>query len=251
MPGSETVEYGVIGEALQNAWYRFGVGVDDTFAGASLFAECGDWEPGERLARALRLERVMTARSVQILYHLYSVARNTDQGVVGPVLTEYHIDEQHTADLAEARLRDAARHGLEMLSAECDIRAGVPDPLIEAALDHQREECCRRVMALMKSLPYPPDLIARAMQPMKLANPEWRSLAFATLAPALTPAHGKLLPPLFEPAKRRGQPDGTAERLRQERLVELGMGRYSWVTPWLRACALRGADPAAPVQKPL
>jgi hypothetical protein len=249
VPGTDTVDYGIIGEALQNAWYRFGVGVDDTFAAAVRYAEGMELVPRARLAEALRFERVMISRSVQILYHLYAVARNTDQGVVGPVLTEYHIDEQHSADLAEARLREVARHGMEMLSAECDIRAGAPDPLIEAALDHQREACCRRVMALIKSLPYPPELITRATQPMKMADPEWRSLAFAILAPGLTPSDRELLSPLFERSARRGQPDAAAERLRQERLVELGMGRYSWGSPWLRACALRCVDPAAPGAK--
>ncbi len=191
----------------------------------------------------------MISRSVQILYHLYAVARNTDQGVVGAVLTEYHMDEQHSADLAEARLRDVARQGMEMLSAERDILAGTPDALIETALDLQREACCRRVLALIKSLPYPPELITRAMQPMKMADPEWRSLAFATLAAGLTLPDRALLSPLFERSERRGQPDAAAERLRQERLVELGLGRYSWASPWLRACAWRCVDPAAPGAK--
>jgi hypothetical protein len=84
------------------------------------------------------------------------------------------------------------------------------------------------------------------MQPMKMADPAWRSIAFATLAPGLTPPDRELLSPLFERSERRRQPDAAAERLRQERLVELGMGRYSWASPWLRACALRCLDPAAP-----
>ena len=246
VPGSDTVDYGIIGEALQNAWYRFGVGVDDTFAAAAHYAEGMELEPRARVAEALRFERVMISRSVQILYHLYAVARNTDQGVVGPVLTEYHIDEQHSADLAEARLRELARQGMEMLSAEGDILSGVPDSLVEDALDHQREACCRRVMALIKSLPYPTELINRATLPMKIADPEWRSLAFAALAPGLTADDRDLLSPLFARPERRGQIDATAERLRQERLVELGLGRYSWASPWLRACALRCVDPATP-----
>ena len=38
VPGSEMIEYGIIGESLQNAWYRFGVGVDDSFMSATYFA---------------------------------------------------------------------------------------------------------------------------------------------------------------------------------------------------------------------
>lgn len=246
VPGSDTVEYGIIGEALQNAWYRFGVGVDDTFAAAALFAEGLELAPQARLAEARRLERVMTARSVQILYHLYAVARNTDQGVVGAVLTEYHMDEQHTADLAEARLREAARQGAELLAAETDIRSGGPDALLEAALDHQRESCCRRVLTLLESFPYPPELLARARQPMKIGDPDWRSRAFAALESALSPQHRELLLPLFDRSGSRSQRATPVERLRQEQLVELGMGRYAWVSPWLRACALRALDPSTP-----
>jgi len=29
-------------------------------------------------------------------------------------------------------------------------------------------------------------------------------------------------------------------------LVELGLGRYAWASPWLRACALRALDPSSP-----
>ena len=94
----------------------------------------------------------MASRSVQILYHLFGVARNTEQGVVGPVLTECHMDDEHTANLAEARLRETAREGQEMLAAEADLRSSGSDPLIEAALDHLRESCCRRALTLLESL---------------------------------------------------------------------------------------------------
>jgi hypothetical protein len=175
VPGSDTVEYGIVGEALQNAWYRFGVGVDDTFAAAARFAEGLDLVPQARLAEARRFERVMTSRSVQILYHLFGVARNTDQGVVGPVLTEYHMDEHHSADLAEARLRELARQGAEMLAAENDIRSGGSDPLLEAALDYERESLCRRVLTLLDSFSYEPELLTQARQPMKIGDPDWRA----------------------------------------------------------------------------
>ncbi|HEX2255557.1 MAG TPA: hypothetical protein VHG92_02445, partial [Afifellaceae bacterium] len=107
VPGSETIEYGIIGESLQNAWYRFGVGVDDAVTAAGAYAAGLELEAEERLAEARRLERIMRSRAVQILYHLFAVARNSDQGVVGSVLTEYHMEEQHGENLAEARLRDA------------------------------------------------------------------------------------------------------------------------------------------------
>jgi hypothetical protein len=156
------------------------------------------------------------------------------------------MDEQHGADLAESRLEEVARAGMEMLAAENDMRAGAADSLVEAALDYQRDLCCRRALSLLESLPYPQQLIREAKQPMKMADPEWRSQAFTTLATALTPVHRYLLAPLFERGQRRGEPDAVAERLRQERLVELGLGRYSWVSPWVRACALRCVAHSAP-----
>ena len=244
VPGSDTVEYGIVGEALQNAWYRFGVGVDDTFAGAVRFAEGIDLPPKARLAEAQRFESVMTARSVQILYHLYAVARNTDQGVVGAVLTEYHMDDQHSTDLAEARLQEACRKGAEMLAAEADIRGTGGDSLLEAALDHLRESSCRHVLTLLESLPYPAELIASARQPMKTGDPAWRGQAFATIEGALSPQDRAQLSPLFAKSEAPSRDDG--ERLAQERLAELGMGRYAWASPWLRACALRAIDTSSP-----
>jgi CRP/FNR family transcriptional regulator, cyclic AMP receptor protein len=244
VPGNGAIEYGIVGEALQNAWYRFGVGVDDAFAAAARFAEGLDLSPEERLSEARRFERVMTARSVQILYHLFAVARNTDQGVVGPVLTEYYMDEQHGTDLAEARLREVAQQGAEMLAAATDVRVDGADPLLDDALDYLRESWCRRVVTLLESFGYPPDLLGRTRQLMKVGGSDWRARAFAALEPALSPQHRESLRGLFALPEAQGR--GEAERPHGERLVELGMGRYGWVSPWLRACALRALDPAAP-----
>ena len=246
VPGSDTVEYGIVGEAVQNAWYRFGVGVDDAFAAAARFAEGLDLAPPARLVESSRFERVMTSRSVQILYHLFGVARNTDQGVVGPVLTECHIDQEHPANLAETRLREVAREGQEMLAAEADLQSGGSDPLTEAALDYLRESCCRRALTLLESLPYQAELLAQARQPMRIGDSNWRVRAFATLKSALLPEHLQLLSPLFEQSGSPKWREAPGERQRQERLTELALGRYSWVSPWLRACALRSLNPSAP-----
>jgi hypothetical protein len=241
IPASESVEYAIVGEALQNAWYRFGVGVDDTFMHAMRFAEGIELTSETRLSEALRLEREMMARSVQILYHLYGVARNTEQGVVGSVLTEYHMEEQHSMDIAEGRLREVAREGAEILAAGTDVCGA--DPLLEAALDYQRETCCRRALALLDSFPYPPELLKLSNQPMRIGEPAWRAQAFATLDKALSPQHRELLAPLFAPAP---EGDASIKRPREERLAELGLGRYGWATPWVRVCALRALDPSAP-----
>ena len=246
VPQSETVEYGIVGEALQNAWYRFGVGVDDTFAAAVRYAEGIELTPKARLAEAQRFERVMTARSVQVLYHLYGVARNKDQGVVGPVLTEYHMDEKHSTVLAEARLQEACRQGAEMLAAVTDVRLAGADPLVEAALDYLRETCCRRVLTLLESLPYPPELLARARHPMKIGDPAWRTHAFATIEGALSPRDREQILPLFAQPETPGRHHDSGDRLGQERLMELGMGRYAWASPWVRACALRAIDSSTP-----
>ena len=244
VPGSDSVEYGILGEALQNAWYRFGVGVDDTFAAAVRFARGLDLSPEERSAESARFERVMISRSVQVLYHLFEVARNTGQGVVGPVLTEYHMDEQHSCDLAEARLREVARPGAEMAACEADIRPA--DSLLEAALDHARESCCRSGLMLLESLGYAPELPARTSRIMKIGGSDWPSRAFAAVEGALSPQHRELLLPLFQVAESR-PPNGSAGAPRgEERLVELGLGRYAWVSPWIRACALRALDRSSP-----
>jgi len=243
VPGAEKIEYGIIGEALQNAWYRFGVGVDDSFTGAGSFAALFDCEPEARLEEARRLERVMTSRSVQVLYHMYAVARNTDQGVVGPVLTEYHMEEQHSEDLAEARLREVGREGAEMLAAASDLDSSGFDELLPAALDYLREGCCRRALTLLDSLSYSRQVLAKARLPMNSGQADWRTQSFAALEVALTAEHRELLSPLFALA---GDASGAGDPvLWQERLVELALGRYSWVSPWLRACALRAIDPSA------
>ncbi len=247
--GNDAIEYVVVGEALQNAWYRFGVGVDDAFAAALRFAEGLELSPDARLSEARRFERVMTARSVQIQYHLFAVARNTDQGIVGPVLTEYYMDEQHGTDLEEARLREVAQQGAEMLAAAIDVRADGGDPLLDAAFDHVRGSLCGRVLELLESFSYPPELLGSARQRMKIGGPDWRAGAFEALEPALSPGHRGSLAPLFALPDAERRPEGSGERPRAERLVELGMGRYAWVSSWLRACALRAIDPGSPGAK--
>lgn len=243
VPGSDNIEYGIIGESLQNAWYRFGVGVDDSFNSAAYFSAGLELAPDARLAEARRLERVMRSRSVQILYHLYAVARNKDQGVVGSVLTEYHMEEQHAEDLAEARLRDVAREGAEMLAAETDLRGSGSDSLLDAGLDYVRESCCRRVINLLGSFPYSAELLARVRQPANTDHPDWRAQTLATFEDSLSEHHRALLSPLFQ--RSEGKSKAANPRLWQERLIELASGRYQWVTPWLRACALRALDTSA------
>jgi hypothetical protein len=240
VPGSESVEYGIVGEALQNAWYRFGVGVDDAFAAAELFAEGLDVSPEVRIDEARRFERVMTSRSVQILYHLFGVARNTDEGVVGPVLTEYHMDQQHWWDLAEARLRDLSRRGSEMLGAATDLCSD--GSLIEFALDYQRDGSCQTALTLLESFAYPRELLTRATQTLRQGGADSRSLVFAALEGALSAEHRELLLPLFQAPGSKSGRGGRCE----ERLVELALGRYAWASPWVRSCALRALDPASP-----
>ncbi len=245
VPGSGTVEYAIVGEALQNAWYRFGVGVDDTFAAAVRFAEGVDLSPDPRLAEAARFEKVMISRSVQVLYHLFEVARNTSQGVVGPVLTEYHMDAQHSFDLADARLRHIARRGAEILASENDIRSTHSDSLLEAALEHELESCFFTFLTLLESFAYPPELLARTRQMMKIGCADRRSSAFAALEGALSPQHRELLSSVLQAAKSESPNEADDARRREERLVELGLGRYAWVSPWIRACALRSLDPSS------
>jgi len=243
VPGSPNVEYGIIGEALQNAWYRFGVGVDDTFWGACHFAHGFDLEPEARTAHARRFENVMISRSVQVFYHLSLVDQNTDQGVVGPVLTECYMDRQYRADLAEARLREVGRHSSAMLAALIDLRSSGGNPLLEAALEHKRDTCGRTLLSLLGSFEYDAKLIERATQAMKLGAPDWRVRALSTLGPVVSQAHGELLALLADPG--RAKPTAVDARSRTERLVELGLGRYEWVSPWIRACALRALSPSA------
>jgi hypothetical protein len=245
-PAAPGLAYAIIGEALQNAWYRFGVGVDDAFAAATRYAECLELAPDARLSEALRFEGVMVSRSVQILYHLFAVARNHDQGVVGPVLTEYYMDERHGTDLADARLRELAREGAEMQAAARDVRlAGAPD-LLDEALDHVRATACRRALALLESFPYPAELLARAREPLRVDDPQWRTRTFAVLEPAISATHRESLAPLFAAVVPGEASSATA---RDERRVELALGRYGWVSPWLRACAVHGLEAAAPAAR--
>jgi CRP/FNR family transcriptional regulator, cyclic AMP receptor protein len=243
VPGSSNVEYGIIGEALQNAWYRFGVGVDDTFAGAIHFAHGLDLEPEARKAHARRFENVMTSRGVQVFYHLSLVNQNTDQGVVGPVLTECYIDRRYRADLAEARLREVGRNAAAMLATLIDLRSSGGDPLLEAALEHKRDTCGRTLLNLLGSFEYDHKFLDRASQAMKLGAPDWRVRALSTLGPVVSQAHGELLAMLADPG--RAKATAVDARVRTERLVELGLGRYDWASPWVRACALRALDPTA------
>jgi len=238
VPGSDWMEYGIIGEALQNAWYRFGVGVDDAFRGAEYFAAGFDLAPDARIEGACRFERIVRARSVQILYHLYEVGHNKDLAMLGSVLTDCHMEEQHTEDVAEARLRDASRDGEEMLATEADLGLDDPDCLLSVALDDARANCCQRILQSAGS--------SWTEHSKKSSASNWRLSAWAEVESRLPKPHRLLLAPLFqrtEPTAGHFDP-----RLRQERLIELASGRYRWVTPWMRACAirlLRLTDPAA------
>ncbi|HEX2732067.1 MAG TPA: cyclic nucleotide-binding domain-containing protein [Polyangiaceae bacterium] len=246
--GSEKLEYGIIGEALQNAWYRFGVGVDDTFAGAAQFAAGLELQGEAKQAHVQIFERVMMARSVQVLYHLYLVQQNTDQGVVGPVLTECYIDRRYRADQAEARLREEGRQAAGMLAALSDLQQGAAPGakreesagLLEAALEHRRDLCCRSVIGLLGSLDYDPKALEPARQVMRIGSSGWRTKVYELLKDGLAPAHSELLAVLAKHPM-----SNAVERSREERLVELGMGRYDWASPWVRACALSALGPDA------
>lgn len=247
VPGSDAIEYGIVGEALQNAWYRFGVGVDDAVTGASYFAAGFDLVPEARVEAARRLERIATARSVQILYHLFSVARDADQGVVGHVLTEYYMDQRRDEDVADTRLRELAGVAQEMRSVEDDLRQGMaPDGLLAVALDQARQASARRILALLESFPYPRDALARAHYAAAHNLPDWRARTMALLEPLLSPEHRTLLPLFEAPRAPTGRTDDGPGR---ERLHELALGRYGWATPWLRACAMQALDAAAPAAR--
>lgn len=242
--GSDTVEYGIIGEALQNAWYRFGVGIDDTFAGALRFARRFDRSPEARHEDAAKFEQMMTSRSVQVLYHLYQVSKNTEQGVVGPVLTECHMETRYEADLAEATLRHEACQAEEIAAFVHELQAAGTDPMLESALEHRLDLCCVRMLELLRSLDYDDDLLDRAVHPMRLGAKDWRAPAFALLNPALTARHRALLS-AFDGARATPRPR-SAQRLRTDRLLEMSLGRYRWASPWVRACALRALDASVP-----
>jgi CRP/FNR family cyclic AMP-dependent transcriptional regulator len=242
--GTDAIEYAIVGEALQNAWYRFGVGVDDTVAAASRFAELIELPPEARLAEARRFEHVMTARSIQVLYHLYAIAQRTEQNMLSSLLTECYMDEQQASDLTEARLREEARQGAEILAAENDVRSGRADPLLQAALAYRRELCCRRFLDLLTSASGDSVLFKRRMQPARMRVPGWRQRAVDTLSGALSPRHREMLMPLVE--ELPSQPGVVNGSRHQERIIELALGRYAWASPWVRACALRALDLSTP-----
>lgn len=245
LPGPGTISYAIIGEALQSAWYRFGVGVDDTFAAASRFVDGLELSTADRAAEAMRFEKVLLARSVQIAYHLYAVARHGDQGVVGPVLTEHYIDEQQDLDVAEARLRDEAQRAAEMITAHSDVvRAS---DLLGAALTHQIAQSCHAVFGLLEHLVEDAWVARRAAQAVDGGDREWRQEALDALEAVLSPEDRKAAGPLLDWARRSGPAAGDRDvRREQERVIELALGRYAWASTWLRATAVSALDAASP-----
>ena len=244
VPGSDTVQYGIIGEALQNAWYRFGIGIDDTFSGAIRFARRFDLEPEAQLADAARFARTMTSRSVHVCYHLWRVAQNAEQGVVGPVLTECHMEERYEADLAEAELRREAQSAAEIVSVMRDLDSGGADALLAEALEYRLDVACGRALELLRPTGYDQALLDQAGDLMRIGLPDWRARSLALLEPALSAAHRDLLSPL----NGSGRPPvgSSGPQARHERLLEIALGRPPWASPWVRACALRALDPSSP-----
>jgi hypothetical protein len=244
VPGSDIVEYGIIGEALQNAWYRFGVGIDDTFTGALLFARGFDLTPDARREEALKFEGTMSSRSVQVLYHLYRVNQNSEQGVVAPVLAECYMDRRYTFDLAEAGLRREVTRAVEMVTVLSEAPSDGAGTLLKAALEHRLDLSCRRVLESLRMFNYDPKLLEQATRAMNVGIVGWHADAFASMESALSPSHREMLRPIFLRAAAVG-PNATLDiQSPEERLVELASGRYDWATPWLRACAVRSLDPA-------
>jgi hypothetical protein len=186
----------------------------------------------------------MSSRSVQVLYHLYRVHQNSEQGVVGPVLTECYMDRRYSSDLAESRLRQEALNAEEMKTVLNEIRADGSDYLLEAALEHRLDLSCARGLELLRSLDYSPKVLERATHPMRIGVPDWRAKAFAALEPSLSAPHKELLS-VFNNSTR-GISGTAAQRSRDERLLEISLGRYSWASPWVRACALRALTPSVP-----
>jgi hypothetical protein len=166
------------------------------------------------------------------------------------VLTEYYMDEQRKADLATASLRAEAGFAAEMVAAEEDVRSEGSDPLLESALDHRIHVSCRRVLTLLESFSYDPELLRGAMQPLRVGSADLRRERFHSLLHALTPEHRQLLSPLLERATRTSRgvngPETQYGRRREERIIDLALSRYQWVTPWVRACALRALGPSSP-----
>ena len=244
VPGSDTVEYGIIGEALQNAWYRFGVGIDDTVAGAVRFARRFDSAPDAQRADALRFEATMTSRSVQVCYHLWRVAQNAEQGVVGPVLTECHMEERYEADLAEAELGREAQGAAEIVNVMRDLDSDGVDTLLAEALEHRLDVSCGRALDLLRAAGCDPAPLDQARDAMRIGLPDWRARSLTLLEPALSSAHRELLSPLSGSASARE--NSSRPQVRHERLLEMALGRQAWASPWVRACALRALDPASP-----
>ena len=135
-----------------------------------------------------------------------------------------------------------------MLAAETDLRRSGTDLLLEAAIDHIREGCCRRALDLLGSLPYSPTTQASIRKPLNSDHSEWRAETLETFEDSLSEPHRTLLSPLFQQSEDE---NGAADqRLWHERLIELASGRYQWGTPWLRACALRALDTSASTALP-
>ena len=244
VPGSDTVEYGIIGEALQNAWYRFGVGIDDTFAGSVRFARRFDFSPEAQRTEALRFEATMTARSVQVCYHLWRVAQNAEQGVVGPVLTECHMEERYEADLAQAELRREAQSAAEIVGVIRDLDPDGADALLTEALEHRLDVTFGRMLELLRAVGCDQAALDQAGDAMRIGLSGWRARSLALLEPALSTEHRELLSPLNGSASAGVRSSPT--QARHERLLEIALGRPPWASPWVRACALRALDPAGP-----
>jgi hypothetical protein len=80
--------------------------------------------------------------------------------------------------------------------------------------------------------------------PAASSDPDWRAKTLASFEGGLSEHHRALLSPLVQTAEAASK--ATNPHLWQEQLVELALGRYPWVTPWLRACALRVLDASVP-----
>jgi len=98
-------------------------------------------------------------------------------------------------------------------------------------------------------------LLSHARQMISTGDPGWRSRVFAAIESALSPQHRELLQPFFQAVESRrslavaapSAPEETTDpRRREARLMELALGRYAWLSPWARACALRALDISSP-----
>ena len=122
--------------------------------------------------------------------------------------------------------------------------SGESNALLEAAIEHRRDLCCRAALGVLQSLEYDPALLDRARRAMRMGATGWRQSVLTILESALAPSHRELLALLADAGTDRSAPDH--QRSRDERLVELGMGRYEWASPWVRACALRAMTASTP-----